>query len=262
MTTRVHSVRRGSGPPLLLVHGMGSASGTWSTILDRLAEQRSVIAIDLPGFGESAPLLGAVTSESLADSVAEFIAEEGLDGIDTVGSSMGARLVLELARRGVGGNAVALDPGGFWTPGQKRIFAMTVGPSLTLVPKVKALLPALTGNAVTRSLFFGQLSARPWALPGEIVLAEMHRFIEAKSLGAAFRDMVDGPLQAGAPAGTTPGRVTIGWGRKDKITFPSQAKLATERFPDATLHWFDKSGHYPHWDQPEQTADLILASTG
>lgn len=241
---------------------MGSASGTWSTILDRLAEQRSVIAIDLPGFGQSAPLSGPVTSASLADSVAAFIAEQGLDGIDTVGSSMGARLVLELARRGIGGSAVALDPGGFWTSGQKRIFALTVGPSLKLIPKVKPLLPALTGNKVTRSLFFGQLSARPWVLPGEIVLAEMHRFIVAKSLGAAFRDMVDGPLQAGAPTGTTPGRVTLGWGRKDKITFPSQAKLATERFPDATLHWFDKSGHYPHWDQPGQTADLILANTG
>jgi len=53
----------------------------------------------------------------------------------------------------------------------------------------------------------------------------------------------------------------IGWGRQDKVTLPSQAQTATTRFPTASLHWFAKCGHLPHWDQPQQAAQLILNAT-
>jgi hypothetical protein len=50
----------------------------------------------------------------------DVIAAQGLARLDTVGGSMGARIVLELARRGVGGgDTVALDPGGFWSSGER-----------------------------------------------------------------------------------------------------------------------------------------------
>ena len=48
--------RFGDGPPLLLIHGLGSHRKVWRLVLDRLAAERDVIAIDLPGFGDSAPL--------------------------------------------------------------------------------------------------------------------------------------------------------------------------------------------------------------
>jgi pimeloyl-ACP methyl ester carboxylesterase len=55
--------------------------------------------------------------------VTAFIHTNGLTGIDVVGSSMGARLVLELARRGgMVGGVVALDPGGFWQGSQRHAF--------------------------------------------------------------------------------------------------------------------------------------------
>lgn len=76
----MHTLRRGSGPALLLVHGLGSSSGNWAPILDRLAAQRSVVAIDLPGFGKSAPLSGPVTVATLTDAVETFISAEGLAG--------------------------------------------------------------------------------------------------------------------------------------------------------------------------------------
>lgn len=258
----MHTLRRGSGPPLLLVHGLGSSSGNWAPILDRLAAQRSVIAVDLPGFGKSAPLNGPSTIATLTDAVERFIDDEGLAGVDTVGSSMGARIVLELSRRGVGRNTVGLDPGGFWSPGQLRVFAVTIGASIKLIRSLQPAMPALTGNPVGRTALLAQFSAHPWSLNSDLVLAEMRSFAAATRLDEAFDALVHGPLQAGAPAGSTPGTVVIGWGRQDKVTLPSQAKLAAERFPDATVHWFDRCGHFPHWDQPEQTAELILANTG
>ncbi len=69
------------------------------------------------------------------------------------------------------------------------------------------------------------------------------------------------PLQLGAPAGSLPGPVVIGWGRHDRVTVPSQAETATRLFPDARLHWFDHSGRFGHWDVPEDTVRLVLAST-
>ena len=108
-------IRRGAGKPLILIHGIGGSWRSWQTILDDLAMERDVIAIDLPGHGETIPLRGATTIATLADAVTEFLDENNLTGVDAVGSSMGGRLVLELARRGGAvGRVVSLDPGGFW----------------------------------------------------------------------------------------------------------------------------------------------------
>lgn len=258
----MHTIRRGDGPTLLLVHGMGSSSDNWATILDLLTPHRSVIAVDLPGFGKTPPLNGPVTIATLTDALEAFIDDQGLAGVDTVGSSMGARIVLELARRGVGGSTVALDPGGFWTPGQRWFFAVSVGASIKLIRLLRRAMPAIAGNAIGRTVLFNQFSAHPWSIPPHVARAEIRSFLAAKSLDEAFHALARGPLQAGAPAGATPGKVILGWGRQDRITLPSQANRAAELFPDATVHWFEKCGHFPHWDQPKQTADLILASTG
>ncbi|MFD1730482.1 alpha/beta fold hydrolase [Deinococcus malanensis] len=93
-------VRRGQGKPLLLIHGLGSSWRSWEPVLDVLSAQREVIALDLPGFGHTPPLPGKATFQRLADAVTDFLHQENLIGVDAVGSSMGARLVLELARRG------------------------------------------------------------------------------------------------------------------------------------------------------------------
>ncbi len=257
----LYALRRGSGKPILLIHGLGSSAHTWAPVLDPLASERSVIAVDLPGFGESPPLSGPVTIATLTDAVESFMRAEGLDDIDTVGSSMGARMVLELARRGVGGNTVAFDPGGFWTTGQRRVFGVSVGASIKLVKSLQKPMPAIAGNPVGRTALLCQFSARPWALPGHLVLTEMRSFATATSIDEAFAALVRGPLQRGAPAGSAPGRIMIGWGRHDRVTLPSQALRALRLFPDAGLYWFEHSGHFPHWDQPARAAQLILDNT-
>ena len=55
--------------------------------------------------------------------------------------------------------------------------------------------------------------------------------------------------------------LVIGWGRLDRVCFPRQAARAQQLFPDARLHWFERCGHFPHWDAPEETARLILETT-
>ncbi|GGC75265.1 alpha/beta fold hydrolase [Hoyosella rhizosphaerae] len=257
----LHVERRGTGKPLLLVHGLGGSWESWLPVVAGLEKSRELIMIDLPGFGNSAPLDGEVTIAALADAVEKFLRSEGLTKIDTVGSSMGARIVLELARRGVGGDTVALDPGGFWSPGELRFFSLSLKASLPLVLGLQPALPTILGNPVGRTALLVQFSAAPWKLPKDVAVREMRGFAKATALNETLNALVNGPLQEGAPAGTTPGRVTIGWGRQDRVTLPSQAARAQEKFPDAEIYWFEKCGHFPMWDQPEETVDLILRRT-
>jgi pimeloyl-ACP methyl ester carboxylesterase len=259
--TVLHHVRRGSGTPLLLVHGLGVGWRSWEPIMDGLAACREVIAIDLPGFGETASLDGEVSIATLTDSVVAFIKDQGLDGVATAGQSMGARIVLELARRGVGGDAVALDPGGFWNDRELAIFGATLRPSIALVRALRGALPALLGNPATRTALLAQFSAHPWRLAPQTVLPDVRGLADSPGVRFALDALTHGPKQLGAPAGTVPGRVTIGWGRRDLVTLPRQARRATVAFPDAVLHWFPRCGHFPQWDAPDATIRLILDNT-
>ena len=261
----LHHVRRGTGRPLLLLHGLGGSWRSWSTVLDALAAEREVIAPDLPGFGATPPLAGEVSIATLADAVTAFLDEHGLRGVDAVGSSMGARLVLELARRGVVGAVVSLDPGGFWQGWEQVFFYDTVASSYHLVRALQPVMPALTGTAVGRAALFAQFSARPWAVPADVALTEMRTFAAGPSFIPLLRSLVHGPTQQGAPAGprgATPGPITIGWGRHDRVCVPRQAARALATFPGARLYWFERSGHFPQWDTPEETVQLVLRSTG
>lgn len=256
----MHHIRRGTGRPLLLIHGLGGSWQTWANILDALAAEREVIAIDLPGHGETPPLPGENSIATLADAVTAFLAAHHLTGVDVVGNSMGARVVLELARRGVVGATVSLDPGGFWKGWERGFFYATIAASIRLVRLLQPVMPRLAGSAAGRTLLLAQLSAHPARLSADLVLTELRTFAASPSFNELLRRLSFGPAQEGTSA--TPGPVVIGWGSKDRLCLPRQAGRAMERFPDARLYWFEGSGHYVHWDAPGEAVRLILESTG
>ncbi len=258
----MHHVRLGQGKPLLLIHGLGGAWRSWAPILDRLTPHRAIIGIDLPGFGETPALPSPVTIEALADAVTAFLKEQGLEGVDMAGSSMGARLALELARRGVAGAVVSLDPGGFWQGWEKTYFLASIGLSIKLVRALQPVMPLITATPVGRTALFPQFSPKPWGLQPDVTLEEMRSFAHSPSFDELLRNLVYGPPQLGAPAGSLKKPLMIGWGRQDRVCLPQQAPRAQALFPDARLHWFENCGHFPHWDQPEATAQLILEATG
>ena len=108
--------RRGEGPPLVLIHGIGARRGAWDPVAERLTD-RETLAIDLPGFGDSAPLpLGpGLAIPDYVDAVERFFADAGLERPHVAGNSMGGGIALELARRGAVASATALSPIGFWS---------------------------------------------------------------------------------------------------------------------------------------------------
>ncbi|WGM37468.1 alpha/beta fold hydrolase [Caulobacter sp. NIBR1757] len=256
----LHFERTGRGPPLLLVHGLGGSLRSWDTISEPLSRSRELIVIDLPGHGRSQPVSGRQTIAAFADALTAFIEAEQLGRVDLVGSSVGARLVLELSRRGVGRHCVALDPGGFWRGWETTFFQGTIAASIRLVRGLQPVMPFLSRHAATRTLLLAQLSARPWALAPETLLTEMRSFAATAVFDDMVHELATGPLQAGTAS--TPGQVTIGWGRNDRLLLPRQAHRAQAAFPNAQLRWFDRCGHFPHWDQPEETVQAILQTTG
>ncbi|WP_428393444.1 alpha/beta fold hydrolase [Lichenicoccus sp.] len=256
----MNHIQRGTGPKLLLIHGLGGSWQSWSTILDALSAHRTVIAVDLPGHGATPAEADSGTFVGLVGSVERYIADDSLTGIDIVGSSMGARIVLELARRGCVGNVIALDPGGFWRGWERTFFKVTIGLSGKLLRAIRPLLPTLSRYAVTRTALLAQLSARPWALDPHVVATELTGLSTTPTFDALVDDLARGPEQTG-PAASSTGRVVIGWGRQDRLCLPRQATRAKAAFRSADLHWFQSSGHFPAWDMPDETVAVFLATT-
>ncbi|MDQ3144667.1 MAG: alpha/beta fold hydrolase [Pseudomonadota bacterium] len=252
--------RRGSGRPLMMIHGLGGNRRSFDTIAEALSRQRELVLVDLPGHGASPAEADSGTFLGLADSVERFVADQRLVGVDMVGTSMGARLVLEMARRGMAGNVVALDPGGFWRGWERTFFEVTIGASVRLLRALRPALPALCRNPASRTALLAQLSARPWALDGKAVATELKSYIHTPTFNSLVRDLARGPEQRG-PAAASTKRVIIGWGRHDRLCLARQAARAGAAFPSATLHWFEHSGHFPMWDEPEETVAVILEAT-
>ena len=255
----MHHTRTGRGKPLLLVHGLGATSRSWDTISSALSRAREVIAVDLPGHGQTPEENDSGTFAGLARSLDDWLSAESLTGIDMVGSSLGARLVLEMARRGHSGAVVALDPGGFWQGWERTFFKTTITPSVALVRALRPALSAITGNVAGRTALMAQLSARPWALDPAFVARELKSLANTRTVNSLVKDLANGAMQEGPAATDAP--VVIGWGRKDRLCLPQQADRAMKAFPQATLHWFERSGHFPMWDRPDETVRVILAAT-
>src|SRR3954453_22889756 len=113
---RLNFVRAGEGPPLLLLHSLGGSLIQWSPVMDRLAAEHEVIAVDMPGFGESPELPPGVEprAANLATAALDFYDSLGVDGKPAVaGISLGGWPAVDCARRGGVRAVVPLCPTGF-----------------------------------------------------------------------------------------------------------------------------------------------------
>src|SRR5918999_1003745 len=114
--------RGGSGEPLVLVHGIGHTWRAWKPVLPLLEQRFDLLAVDLPGFGRSAPFPPGVdsTPEALADAVEDEMARAGFEDAHLAGNSLGGWISLELARRGRARTVTAISPSGLTLPREKR----------------------------------------------------------------------------------------------------------------------------------------------
>jgi pimeloyl-ACP methyl ester carboxylesterase len=250
--------REGSGPPLVLLHGVGLSWQIWRPVIGLLSASYEVIACDSPGFGGSPPLPAGVEPAipAYADAFAAFFAELGIERPHVSGNSMGGAICLELARRGAVASASAISPAGFWTLGERR-FCQASLQSLASFPK--PLRPALLAAADTRAgrvALFWQTFGRPLRMPAAEPARILRNAWASPALGPALAAF-DGYEFADAQAIDPQIPLTIAWGVQDRLLpYRTQAPRARAMLPRAR-HLSLGTGHVPVFDDPRAVAETI-----
>jgi pimeloyl-ACP methyl ester carboxylesterase len=249
--------RLGSGEPLLLLHGVGMCKEWWKPVLPRLAASHEVVALDLPGHGESARLPSDEdpTIERLTDAVTAFAREQGWERPHVAGISMGGLIALELARRHDVASATAFSPAGFATGWQRGWAAGSLRANSVAY---KLLAPVVRRAAPLRGVLARQVVADAGRIPVD-EFVQLSRAAAASALARTY-PFVTAHEFPFVPMLEVP--VTIAWGQKDLLLFPSQAERAHEMIPGARKINLMRAGHIPTYDDPDGTVRAILETTG
>jgi pimeloyl-ACP methyl ester carboxylesterase len=249
--------RRGAGPPLVLLHGIGHRWQAWEPVLGRLAEERDVIALDLPGFGASPPLPAGTpyTIDTAMRSLADFFAAHDLGRPHIAGNSLGGLFALEAADRGLVSSATALSPAGFFTPLELRFATVSLRASRLGARLPAPVLRRLAADARRRKLMFGQIYGHPDRLDVEVLLADA----QALRSAAGFLPTLRAGRRLIRFAGRCDGvPVTVAWGTRDRLLGKSQAVRCQQCLPNARFVWLPDCGHVPMGDNPELVAKVLL----
>jgi pimeloyl-ACP methyl ester carboxylesterase len=250
--------RSGSGEPLVLLHGFGSFRGVWAPVLPMLEREREVIALDLPGFGESEPDVDHPTPERLAERIARFMDEDlGLERAHVAGFSMGGWIALELNKMGQTITTCALCPAGFWNRWERAYCRGSLYNTRATARLLGSRAEQLFKSAQVRRAANRQYLEHGERLSPEEAVATVERFADAPGFDETAHALHEGHFTGGA-AVTPP--ATIAWGDKDKLLLPRQAERARRAIPQARHLWLPGCGHIPMVDDPQTTARAILTS--
>ena len=241
--------RRGSGPAVVLVHGLGYARWGWEPVIDALAERCEVVLLDNRGIGASDAPPGPYTVAEMAGDVLRVMDEAGLERAHVVGTSLGGMIAQELAlsspERVEKLVLVCATPG---------------GPHAAPMPEVTVTLlaeaPGLEPFVALRRFVENALAPDPPDETVERILA--HRLATAQSpaawmaqaaAGAAF-DAWDRLPELAAPT-------LVVHGTADVVVAPANAQLLAERIPGADIEWFEGCGHLLFWEEPERFVEVV-----
>jgi pimeloyl-ACP methyl ester carboxylesterase len=251
--------RVGTGEPLLLIHGVGSQWQVWRPLLDLLAPHRDVIAVDLPGFGESPPLPDAIepTPYALTDALVEFLDQLGLERPAVAGNSLGGLLALELARRDRVRSVAALSPAGFGLPRERAWANGRLGIEGKGAHVIDKRFPRLVRNPVARTVLFGGMTAYPWRISPDEAVDALSNLGNSPGFEAALKALGQFTFAGGDDIRVP---VTIVWPNRDLLLIPRQADRAVRVIPGARLVRLPRAGHVPTWDAPDEIARILLGA--
>jgi pimeloyl-ACP methyl ester carboxylesterase len=244
--------RAGSGPPLLLLHGLGMGNVVWRPVVPLLAREREVVALDLPGFGCSPH--GPRTVEGLAHAVAAFAAGLGLERPHVAGNSLGGGIALAMGAAGAARSVCAISPVGFVSDRESTYARALLTATRVVSHALRPAAPTLSRSAVLKTALSSHAASRPWRIPSEDIVEWTHNYASAPAFWELLR-AVDGWR---APVPTCP--TTVAWGDSDRLLIASrQAPRARRALPAARHVTLRGCGHVPTWDDPQQVAAAILS---
>lgn len=250
----------GSGPTLVLVHGIVDRRQAWTAVVDRLTPYRRVVTVDLPGHGESAALAdGEKVLDGLLDELTRFVRSVTPAGErpHVAGNSLGGFLALGLAARREVASATALSPAGFFVNHADQVRTEWTFRTLrSLTRAMGSRMPAAMASRVVRYPSLAAFYGHPARVSYEDAVTG------ARSL--ATNALVDRTMAAtfDLPASIDPEiPVTVAWGRRDLILPVYQARRVRRVFPQARVMVLPGIGHVPMTDDPELISTILLGGS-
>lgn len=249
----LHYLRKGKGETVVLLHGIGASTYTWRFLLEALAQDFDVIALDLPGFGNSdKPLDFNYGLDGYTELVDAFLTRLEIGPYYIVGSSMGATIALNLLRSTPHKiiRTVALAPAvrpNVAPPGLMALLpahrilqrAMTEKTMRTIMALVYSRKELITQEAVREAL-------RPYQANPESMAAFLKatRTFRDPRLPNLFREIEPNS------------QVLLCRGNNDRMV-TQKSVLNLSRILNVPVYNHPSAGHHPHEDEPEWTHRLI-----
>jgi len=243
----------GSGPPLLLVHGLGGSRQTWRHLLPLLATQNTVIAVDLPGHGESDAPAGDYSLGAHAAALRDVLVALGHSRASIVGHSLGGGIALQFAYQ--------------FPERTERLLLISsggLGKEVTLVLRAATLPGAETVVAALGRLPLGVSRMALLAMPGLVARQDVRLFADdlrtfsstkqCRTFVRTARSVIDWRGQSVSATHQTQFLnalpVFLAWGDNDKTIPPSHHRDLADHLPNARTLEIHGAGHYPHETAP------------
>jgi pimeloyl-ACP methyl ester carboxylesterase len=246
----------GSGPPVLLVHGLGGCWQNWLENISSLAREYRVIAVDLPGFGESEMPARPISISGYARTLEALCDTLGLETVRVVGNSMGGFVAAELTIR---------------SPARVEALCLVAAAGLSVeharadrsrgvrhrienllffyVAWLATKFPSLALRPRVRRWMLGLVVAHPEELPGPLI-AEQVRGFAKPGFDAALEALTRYPIRDRLGEIACP--TLIVWGDEDALVPPSDAAEFEWLIAGSRKLTYEDTGHAPMLERPER----------
>ena len=249
----VRFVDRGEGPPVVLVHGFASSLDVWDAVIDELAKEHRVLALDLKGFGWSSRPEGDYSPAAEARLVLGLMTARGIDKAAVVAHSWGSSVALSMALEAPERvTKLALYDAWVYEEQLPTMFVWAraggVGEALFAAfydERVEDKIPIgfYDPKYVTQPIVDG--AEKALAFPGTKAAAL------AAVRGQRFAALQERYRQVKQPT-------LLLWGREDRVTFVTFGERLLRELPDAKMHVYPRCGHFPMVEAAaESTHDLV-----
>ena len=254
----------GSGPALLLLHGITSSAATWKDVIPQLAKHYTVIAPDLLGHGQSAKPVGDYSLGAYASGVRDLLGLLGVETATVVGHSLGGGVAMQFAYLFPErcNRLVLVASGGLGREVSALLRAAALPGAELVLPLICAQPIRNAGNAIGR--FLHRVGMRPGT-----DVEEMWRGFS--SLGGdearrAFVHTLRTIVDVGGQRVSATDRLYLArhvptlivWGARDPVIPAKHGDAAHAAMPGSRFELFERAGHFPHRDEPERFTSVLL----
>ena len=253
-----------SGPGVVLLHGITSSGETWLPVLPLLSQSAQVIVPDMLGHGLSAKPRGDYSLGAYASGVRDLLALLGHDRVTVVGHSLGGGVAMQFAYQYPERceRLVLVSSGGLGKGVSAALRAASLPGAELVLPVIAHRRVLAAGTAVGSAM---SRLGRP-VPPALAEVARGYASLSDKQTRAAFLATLRSVVDPRGQRVDARDRLYLArhmpsllvWGRRDAIIPAGHGLRAHEQMPGSRLEVFERAGHFPHCEEPERFAKLLL----